>query len=208
MLVAALAGCTYHFPFERKGDRTPLGRARDEERVARPLWQTAAGFVASAALTLAIHEGAHALAAEVMGADDVKVAFFHDGKVGITTFEGGLSQSERNFVDLAGPVANWLVGEGLEWALARDKVPQSWRPWLAQWALVAKADAYVAVLDGVRSDEADLGAVADRSEFAPGWWLVPAAADGVTHHRLYPDLWREATTQPAPPRPDAAKKEE
>lgn len=208
LLLAALPACSYHFPFDRGRTTSPLGRPVEESRENRPFAVTALNYATSLALTVAIHEGAHALAAHMMGGEDIDVGFFTDGRIGLTTYRGDFTVGERNFIDLAGPATNYALGEAGEYLLVHDEVPESWRPWLATFTLTSKADFAAQPFSGLASNEADFGAVADRSDFGSALWLVPLGAEVTAHHQLYLDLLRESVTVPVPRRaPDETPRE-
>jgi hypothetical protein len=185
-------GCAWHWPGSTEKSRRPFTLGHERETLS-PL-EVGLNAAGALGLTLVLHEAGHALIASLSDADDVKISFFSGGRIGSTSFEGDLSQGELNAIHLAGVGTTYLTGELLEWALAKDAVPNGLRPFTASLALASKSDFYLQTVQAFARDGSDFDDLADEADWPKAAFVGAAVTDLWFHQDTYIDLIREATT--------------
>lgn len=192
-----LGGCTYHWPTNREEARA------DREDVG--FGEMVLNAASSTLLTLALHEAGHAAVGAAMGADDVDVLFFHDGRPGVTRLGGDFSDAEQRILDLSGVLFTYGAGELFEYLVLDDVVDDDWKPFFATWGLVCKSDLYLQTGQSFFGHGSDFARFSEESGFPKPAWLGVCAVDLLFHHETYFDLADEAATRRQPADPDKDK---
>lgn len=192
LAVPLLGGCVYHWPTNREAS------AGDHEHVG--FGEMLLNGAATTLLTLALHEAGHAAMGAAVGADDIEVLFFQDGRPGVTRVEGDFSDAERRLLDMGGVLMTYGAGELFEYLVLDDVVDDDWKPFFATWALLAKTDLYLQTGQSFFDHGSDFSRFSEGTGMPKAAWLGVCGIDMLFHHETYLDLADEATTRRVEPK--------
>lgn len=184
LLAGALDGCVYHFP-----SAEPLTHEGTEPV---PILESVGYAVASSLLTIGVHELGHAAMGGILGADDIEIAFFSEGRLGSTSLRGDFSDDNLLLLDLAGLMATYGLGEALEWLIFEETIPERAQPFFATWTLFLKGDLYLQVGQSPFVESSDLAKFSKRSGFPKWGYLGLLGADLLFHQTTYLELIEES----------------
>jgi hypothetical protein len=182
----ALGGCVYHFP--------ELQRTKREGRQEVPLLESAGYAVASVLLTTLVHELGHAAMGEAIGAEDIEIHLLSEGHLGFTRMRGDFSEDNLRFLDVAGLLATYGLGEVMEALVFENVIPERAQPFFATWTLFLKADLYMQVAQSPFVESSDLAKFSDSTGFPEWGYLGLVGTELLFHHGTYLELWEEART--------------
>lgn len=187
-----LSGCVYHWP-----QMEPKSRLGHEDV---SIWESIGYGIASSALTVVAHEAGHATMGAILGADDIEVGFFGNGKIGYTRLGGDFSEDNLLFIDLAGIMMTYGLGELTEFLVLDDVIPERAQPFFATWTLLLKSDLYLQTAQSSFVESSDLAKFSEDSGFNKLGYLGFIGLDLLFHHETYVELFEEARTyKPAAP---------
>ena len=162
----------------------------DTEEVS--LLESAGYALASALMTVGVHELGHAAMGEILGADDVEILLFGEGHIGFTRLRGDFSEGDLKLIDLAGIMATYGLGELFEGLIFHDVIPERAQPFFATWTLLLKSDLYLQTAQSAFEEGSDLAKFSDRTGFDKAGYLGFIGLDILFHHETYVELLNEA----------------
>ena len=114
--------------------------------------------------SVALHEGGHAISAELLGADSVKIDYLpardQEGQLhlALTTYSGEFSDSEHTIIGTMGPTAQFVGYVGSRELLKTCTLPRIIQPTFGFFAIFNQIGFYYHTINGLaRNDRADLG---------------------------------------------------
>lgn len=179
-----LGGCVYHFPSAEPAAREGFERVHILESVGYA--------VASSLLTIGVHELGHAAMGGILGGEDIEIAFFDEGHLGVTRMRGNFSDDNLLLLDVAGLIATYGLGEALELLVLEETIPERAQPFFATWSLVLKGDLYLQAGQSPFVDSSDLAKFSDRSGFPKWGYLGLIGTDLLFHHTTYLEMIEES----------------